>query len=116
MKKDTLNRFKKTLQTRLNTLQTSIHAPTNSLLELNHQTLKDQVDVISANSQGILDRSLLHQYEQEISDIKKSLDKIQRGAFGICEMCGDDIDEERLQIKPHAKYCIICREIYEKSL
>ncbi len=116
MKKNTLQKFKKALEVRLGTLQGHIRAATDSLLELNHQPLKDQIDVISANSQGILNHSLLYQHEQELFDIKKSLDKIQKGEFGICEMCGDNIDEERLWIKPHAKYCIICREIYEKSL
>ena len=30
-------------------------------------------------------------------------------------MCEDEIDIERLKVKPNAKYCITCREIIEKN-
>ena len=30
-------------------------------------------------------------------------------------MCEEKIQEERLKIKPFAKYCIMCREIIEKE-
>lgn len=115
MTQETLGRFQQTLQERLSVLQNHIETANNSLLEINHQTHGDQADMISANTQGMLDSSLLHQYQIEVQAIQDALRKIQDGVFGICEMCGDDIDEKRLDIKPHAQYCIICREIYEKT-
>ncbi|MCE3047771.1 RNA polymerase-binding protein DksA [Helicobacter kayseriensis] len=116
MERKTLEKFKKTLEERLSILESHIAIANDSLLEINHQTHGDQADMISANSQGMLNASLLHQYEVEAKAIQSSLQKIENGLFGICEMCGDDIDENRLWVKPHAQYCIICREIYEKSM
>lgn len=111
----TLQKFEKTLHERLKTLQGHIATANHSILESNCQS-GDQADMISANTQRMLNNSLLNQYELEVRDIINSLEKIKHNTFGTCEMCGDDIDEERLWIKPHAKYCILCREIYEKSL
>ncbi|WP_207935231.1 TraR/DksA C4-type zinc finger protein, partial [Helicobacter cinaedi] len=54
-------------------------------------------------------------YHNEMRDIRNSLQKLKDGIFGICEMCDDEIDVERFKVKPHAKYCINCRELYEKS-
>jgi len=53
--------------------------------------------------------------KQELKEIEEALKKIEEGRYGICEMCDEPISEERLKIKPHAKYCIICREIIEKE-
>lgn len=115
MKKSTCQKFKETLEARLETLQNHIHTATTSILELNDQHHGDQADLVSVNSQGAIDNSLINQYQQELVEIQKSLDKICNGNFGICEMCGDEIDEKRLWVKPHAKFCIVCREIYEKT-
>ncbi|WP_027327319.1 RNA polymerase-binding protein DksA [Helicobacter pametensis] len=115
MNPKTLEKFKQTLEERLAVLQNHIHEANTSLLELNHQAGGDQADMISASTQGMLNTSLIYQYELEIRAIQRSLQKIQSGSFGICEMCGDDIDENRLWVKPHAQYCIICRETYEKA-
>jgi len=30
-------------------------------------------------------------------------------------MCEEEIGEQRLKVKPQARYCIVCREIAEKS-
>lgn len=115
MDKKTLQYFKKTLEKRMEILQNHICSATHSIVELSSQSSGDQADIISTNTQGMLNCSILSQCEAELRDINYSLAKIRNSSFGICEMCGDDIDEERLKIKPHAKYCIICREIYEKS-
>jgi RNA polymerase-binding transcription factor DksA len=48
-------------------------------------------------------------------EIEVALAKIANNEYGICEMCEDDIGFQRLKVKPHALYCIDCREIAEKS-
>ncbi len=36
--------------------------------------------------------------------------------YGKCEMCNKQIDIKRLKVKPHARFCISCREVYENNL
>jgi DnaK suppressor protein len=54
-----------------------------------------------------------------IKKIKKALERIENGTFGICEKCGEDISIERLKARPVTTFCIDCKtkeEAFEKSL
>ena len=41
--------------------------------------------------------------------IDQALDRIEAGAYGQCEMCGQDIGFDRLFALPHARLCIQCK-------
>lgn len=51
----------------------------------------------------------VHQ-EGMLQDIDKALDKIENGDYGICELCGKMIGQERLKVLPFARLCIDCEE------
>lgn len=51
-------------------------------------------------------QSTLTALEIEYQDIKRALDKIKTGSFGICEISGLPIEEKRLDAKPTARTCI----------
>jgi DnaK suppressor protein len=54
-----------------------------------------------------------------IKKIKKALDRIENGTFGICESCGEDISVSRLKARPVTTQCINCKtkeEAMEKAL
>jgi DnaK suppressor protein len=44
-----------------------------------------------------------------ILKIKEALKRIDDGTFGICEICGDEITEERLRARPVTTLCIECK-------
>ncbi len=48
-----------------------------------------------------------------LSKISSALERIDAGEFGICEMCGDEIGEERLKARPVTTYCISCKKKQE---
>ncbi len=51
--------------------------------------------------------------------IKKALDRIEDGTFGICEKCGEEISIKRLKARPVTTQCIECKtkeEAREKAL
>jgi len=39
------------------------------------------------------------------TDIKEALLKIEEGRYGVCEVCGEKIEEDRLEANPSAKTC-----------
>lgn len=47
--------------------------------------------------------------------IDQALDRIEQGAFGLCDSCGDPISRERLKAVPHARLCIQCKSKEEKT-
>ena len=54
-----------------------------------------------------------------IKKIRRSLEDIENGEYGICEDCGREIAIERLKARPIAKRCIRCKtkqEALEKMM
>ena len=52
------------------------------------------------------DFSLVEQLEAEIGDLDAALRKIDDGTYGVCEICGRDIEPERLEAVPGTRTCI----------
>ncbi len=46
----------------------------------------------------------------EISQIKQALERIEKGLYGECSVCGEPINEERLKALPYSDKCIRCAE------
>jgi len=53
--------------------------------------------------------------ENIMMDIKDALKRIDKGIYGICDNCGNEIPYERLEVHPYAKMCIRCQESFEKA-
>jgi DnaK suppressor protein len=52
-----------------------------------------------------------------IRKIEDALSRLEDGTFGICEECGEEISQGRLQARPITTLCIKCKdkqEAYEK--
>ncbi len=47
--------------------------------------------------------------DQELQDIQTALEKIEKGTYGECEICGCAISPSRLKILPSATTCVSCR-------
>lgn len=45
---------------------------------------------------------------KEVEAIKAALDRIRQGTYGVCQKCGDDIGEERLDLLPYTPFCRRC--------
>ena len=107
--------FQEMLEHRHRSLLEILDSGNGNIKDLHSSTLKDSSDLAVAHIQGQLDCLIIEKYALELKEVEASLQKIANGTYGICEMCDDDISEDRLRAKPHARYCINCREVYEKS-
>lgn len=50
-----------------------------------------------------------------IKKIKAALQRIDDGAFGVCEECGEEIGVLRLKARPVTKLCINCKSRQEED-
>jgi len=53
--------------------------------------------------------------ETTLKDIDGALDKINRGVYGICKYCGQEIEEKRLVVRPFSSSCVNCKSKLQKS-
>jgi len=110
-----LNYFKEILESRKEQIVKNITGVNDELDQLNALELNDEGDHASANNDSMIESAIVKQQEKELGEINTALKKISTGEYGVCEMCEDPIGFQRLKVKPHAIYCIACREIVEKS-
>jgi RNA polymerase-binding transcription factor DksA len=52
--------------------------------------------------------ALLEQARARLGDLDRALAELQRGAYGICERCGQPIAAGRLEARPGVRTCVAC--------
>ena len=118
MKKKDLDNFKERLSNRLEELLS--HADdTVSGMTSPKENFPDPTDRASLEADRNFMLRIRDRESKLIRKIKKTLNRIENGTFGICETCGDDIGIKRLKARPVTTQCIECKtkaEALEKSL
>lgn len=59
--------------------------------------------------------SLLAKEQDAIYEINEALNRIDRGTYGICEMSGNTIPEERLEALPFTRFTVDCQARIERE-
>lgn len=44
--------------------------------------------------------------EGQLADVEHALARLEAGSYGVCELCGKKIPDERLKARPAARFCI----------
>lgn len=73
----------------------------------------DFVDQASMESDISFSLRLKERESRMMKKIRKALEKLDEGNFGVCEKCGREISEERLKVRPIAALCIKCKKKQE---
>jgi len=61
-----------------------------------------------------LNVGLVDTLEVRLNNVNRALEKIEKGAFGVCELCGKEIEHDRLEANPSARTCIADRDREEE--
>ncbi|EAI7237099.1 RNA polymerase-binding protein DksA [Campylobacter upsaliensis] len=115
MKTSDLKFFENFLQERKKIILENIQSNSKEIEALHNSAPSGSVDFSTIEINSQIDFAISANLKQELKEIEESLKKIQHKNYGICESCDEFIDIERLKVKPHARYCIVCREIVEKG-
>jgi RNA polymerase-binding protein DksA len=54
--------------------------------------------------------ALARQAERHLAEIDAALERVNSGAYGVCEGCGQPIPAERLEARPVARTCVACAQ------
>lgn len=58
--------------------------------------------------------ALIMALERRLESINAALRAIDKGQYGTCERCGEQIDPARLEVKPDATLCLDCQREVER--
>jgi DnaK suppressor protein len=114
MNEKELEEISKILLERKEQIAKNIDATAKELDGLKDAEASDEADHATLSADAAIEEALSKKQLFEIKEIDYALYKIQSKTYGICELCEEPIGVARLQVKPQAKYCIVCREIVEK--
>lgn len=59
--------------------------------------------------------ALQRKIEATLEEVERALAKFENGTYGLCEACAARIDRARLEVLPHAVYCLDCQARQEHS-
>lgn len=113
MKPEKLAYFKQILTNQLKDLLNEAQKTVTGLIQEGKENVPDLSDLASLETDRAFLLRIRDRERKLILKIQGALKKIENGAYGICESCGKEIDEERLKARPVASYCAECKRTLE---
>ena len=108
-----IEELKQTLLERKELITNNINESRESINSLKNSECNDEFDYAEVSSDSFKEGIIANQQVKELEEIEDAIKRIQKGTYGVCEMCDESIAIGRLRAKPFAKFCTPCREIYE---
>ena len=99
----------------LKELNRELNERINQGSELKSSLGSDQGDLSTLSLGSDLSVSLAARYSNILKQIDQTLERIEEGSYGLCEECGEKIDERRLEALPFSLYCTSCQKGIEKE-
>jgi DnaK suppressor protein len=89
-------------------------------LRAGQESADDGTDDIVDRANNAYNRELMFSLSdserQLLLQVEDALRRIDDGAYGRCNNCGQAIAAQRLQAVPWARFCIDCQELAEKGM
>jgi DnaK suppressor protein len=115
VKQEDLNFLKEELENRKEKIKRILKDNEKEIKALTRTDTSDEADHATISTDSAIEQAINNQQLRELKEIDYALFKMENETYGICEMCEEPIGTQRLKVKPQAKYCIVCREIVEKT-
>ncbi len=81
----------------------------------NEANVADPADRATIESERSFELRIRDRERKLIKKIRKALERIDEGTYGICEECGEDIGVKRLEARPVTTLCIECKSRQEEE-
>ena len=118
--KDTINQIKKELLSIRDQILKDLEDIAENNNEKHRVKFPDFGDKIDENAQEIGEYSTNlatdKVLENTLRDINNSLERIEKGEYGICKYCGKNIAQKRLLARPVASACVECKTKLQNTI
>ncbi len=112
MKEEILNYFKNLLVLQRRRLY-SAACRTVSDMKKEEGQLSDPLDRAVVELDRQMELSIRGRERSDLQDIYQALIRIEKGSFGVCDLCGMPISEQRLMARPTTLLCVECQQRQE---
>lgn len=111
--KTKLEEEKKLLESEMSDIGRIVNKKTNDWEAVPEEQTAPEADEndMADRSEDFEERSAtMNALEARLGDINKALNKIKDGTYGVCEVCGKKIEEDRLEANGAALTCKECMD------
>lgn len=114
-RKQKMSRIEALLQERRSALRQALAGDDNLLRQLSQRSGGDEVDFALDTASVEVDSQLIEVISRELANVEIALDRVKRGKYGKCDVCGCNITAARLEVLPYASSCIECQRASENQ-
>ncbi len=114
MEKEKVEFFKELLNERLEKLLSEAEKTVEDMSD-DEETFPDPTDRASLESDRNFLLRIRDRESKLIVKVKEALERVENDTFGICEVCGEEISEERLKARIVTTLCIDCKTEEEEK-
>lgn len=82
---------------------------------ISQEDLMDEADLASSDIDQNMRMRLGNRENLYLKKVEQALDRIKEGCYGECTSCGEEVGMKRLEARPTAELCIVCKEEEEKK-
>ena len=115
MEEKKIQKFRQRLLEEYQKLIRSINRNRLAEEEIKLENTEDEGDLATISHNKELLYNLHESDFQRLKSIQEALKRMDRGEYGECVRCGEDINEKRLMAVPWATLCIQCQEEAERE-
>ena len=103
------------LEERRKKLLVAAKAQLSSEMGLDRNEMADENDLASSEYLLSFELRLRDREKYLLRKIEDAIERIEKGEYGICEVCDEDISIGRLKARPVTTMCIRCKEEQERK-
>lgn len=115
MDRNLVMKFKTRLENERDLVLTKIRAKGGETIRKSSEKHPDEADIASQEVETGMSVRMGNREALYLKKIEKALGRLNEGDFGECQSCGGEIAERRLEARPTAELCIICKEEMEQN-
>lgn len=82
---------------------------------ISQEDLMDEADLASSDIDQNMRMRLGNRENLYLKKVEQALERIREGIYGECTSCGEEVGFKRLEARPTAELCIVCKEEEEKK-
>ena len=106
--------FKNKLEEKKIKIEKNLNITSSSLDNINNN-LRDEGDYASQALDTNTNNAIIQGQSTILNQINQSLKQMREGSYGVCILCEENINIERLKVNIFSEHCISCKEIIEKQ-
>lgn len=104
-----IRHIRQKLESRRAALRRSLSGELSQFNTSDDRIVGDAADAAVDSDYGFVNSQLAEAESRELASVEEALDRIHRGTYGVCVICGRNIAAARLQALPYATTCIRCQ-------